>query len=80
MLTRSFACAIPLILTEAVSAAPLHLPSRRENFDPPASTRLEFVNAANPFNFDVVDLDGDGAIIYVANITVDGISYEVSLI
>ena len=81
MLSRSFAYALPLILTEAANAASLpHIPSRRDDSSSPASARFEFVNAANPYNFGLVDLEGDGAIIYVANITVDGTSYEVSLI
>ena len=44
----------------------------------PTSLVLPFKNAGNPFNFGRVDFSGDGQTIYVANITVDGLSYEVS--
>ena len=41
------------------------------------TTSTVFADAGDPYNFDVVDFNGDGQIIYVANVTVDGQSYEV---
>ncbi|KAF7789586.1 hypothetical protein EIP86_000532 [Pleurotus ostreatoroseus] len=43
------------------------------------TTSTVFADAGDPYNFDVVDFNGDGQIIYVANVTVDGQSYEVQL-
>lgn len=51
----------------SVSAAPL-----------PTSVVVNFTNAADPFDFNVVNLMGDDQVVYTANITVDGKSYEVS--
>lgn len=42
------------------------------------STAMNFTNVADPFNFNTVNLYGDNQVIYTANVTVDGQSYEVS--
>ena len=58
----------------------VRLPFRREDvLHSSSSTNAVFADASNPFNFNVVDFSGDGQIIYVANITLDGQSYEVCI-
>lgn len=69
---------LPLTLAGAATAAVLHMPAKRQ-IPIPQSTLMNFTNIADPFVFNVVDLAGDGEVIYVANITVDGQSYEVQL-
>lgn len=59
----------------------LRLPFRRD-FDAEAALSANaFVKRASgddPYDFSVVDFTGDNQIIYTANVTVDGQSYEVS--
>lgn len=73
----NFANVIPLIFVSAATAASLYSPIRRDESSTATSLSFNFTNAADPYNFNVIDLTGDGQIIYVANITVDGMSYEV---
>ncbi|EKM50641.1 uncharacterized protein PHACADRAFT_152796 [Phanerochaete carnosa HHB-10118-sp] len=71
---------LPLVLAGVTTAASLHdAPLRRQPSVTPTGTTINFTNVANPFNFNVVDLAGDNQVIYVANITIDGRSYEVQL-
>lgn len=78
---RSFSCisrAVPLTFIGSTLAASLPmLPQRRDDLSPPGSASISFKNVADPYNFQVLNYDDQG-IIYVANITVDGQSYEVS--
>lgn len=73
------ACLLPLAAAGAAHAAALHDAPLRRQLPVPTSTLMNFTNVADPFVFDVVDLSGDAEVIYVANITVDGQSYEVQL-
>ena len=57
----------------------LSLPFSRQLRAQPRSTSVRFAAAGNPYDFELVDLYGDAQLIYVANITVAGQSYEVSL-
>lgn len=60
----------------------LRLPFRRDfKSEIARSTSVLFkrANASDPYNFNVVDFTGDNQIIYVANVTLDGQSYEVCL-
>lgn len=77
MSCSNFAKVIPLIFVSAATAASLYSPIRRDESPTAASLSFNFTNVADPYNFNVVDLTGDGQVIYVANITVDGLSYEV---
>lgn len=70
---------LPLVLAGAATAASLHDAPLRRQSSVPTGTIINFTNVANPFNFNVVDLAGDNQVIYVANITIDGRSYEVQL-
>lgn len=64
----SAAVRLLLHLTAVAQAAhALSLPFRRD-FQPQSwSTGVSFVNAEDPYNFQVVNLDGDNQIIYVSN-------------
>ena len=68
---------LPLILSGFASAANVLSTSRDNNAASSSpSMTIPFKNVADPFNFQRVDFMGDGQTIYVANITVDGNSYE----
>ena len=68
---------LQLITVVQVSHA-IRLPFRRDFRAQSRSTSVVLANAGDPYNFDVVDFSGDSQIIYVANITIDGQSYEAS--
>lgn len=69
-----------LIFAGHTTAASLYSPIRREESSMATSTTFNFTNAADPYHFNVVDFWGPGSVIYVANITVDGVSYEVTVL
>ena len=69
---------VSLILVGTATAMSVYSHVGQRNEMPPAtSLAFNFTNAVDPYNFSAVDLSGDGQIIYVANITVDRVSYEV---
>ena len=76
----AFFRAVPLAFIGAATAASLFTPSRRTDATSPlpSSVVVNFTNVVDPYSFDIVDLFGDDQVIYTANITVDGQSYEVS--
>ena len=78
--STSFQLALQLAVAFQVAQA-IRLPFRRDFRAEArsASALLARANDGDPYNFNVVDFDGDNQIIYVANITVDGASYEVSV-
>lgn len=56
----------------------LRLPFRRDlDLRSTSSASVVFASVEDDYNFSVVDFSGDDQIIYVANVTVDGQSYEV---
>lgn len=73
----AFQLILQLTTVSQVSYA-LRLPFRHDFRAQPRSTSVVFANAGDPYNFNVVDFTGDNQIIYVANITIDGQSYEAS--
>lgn len=69
---------VALALVGSASAASLHrAPLRRQDSPNPTSASIPFVNTADPYNFNVVNLNGDDNIIYTANVTIDGQSFQV---
>lgn len=67
-----------LLATQLWAVNALRLPFHRDlALEGALSPSVVFVDDGDLYNFNVVDLSGDGDIIYVANITVDGQSYEV---
>lgn len=58
----------------------LRLPFRRDlDLHTASSASVVLASGEDDYNFSVVDFSGDDQIIYVANVTVDGQSYEVCL-
>lgn len=70
---------LPLVAS-ALKASAASLFGRAAEDSAASSARVYFTNTADPFDFNVVDFEGDGQIIYVANITVAGQQFEVCLI
>ena len=71
--------ALLLNLATFAASASISLGPRDDSAETPGPTSLvlPFKNVGNPYNFRRVDFLGDSETIYVANITVDGSSYEV---